>query len=159
VDVIFTRIGERRYAVTIERPGQPLLTMRPAPGYNAYLPHDLVHFTVEAEAGIELGVFGQVAAGGTAGTFWPADPAQRRKLRKRSSRLAAAGRSDSATSERMAAVALRNWERRAGAEPVGDATTQRIQHRLDEYAALWHALPVGGSLTLTWPGTSARKSA
>jgi hypothetical protein len=133
--------------------------MSPAPGYHSHLPHDLVHFTVEAEAGIELGVFGQVAAGGTAGTFRAADPDVRRKLRKRSDRLAAAGRNDATISERMAAVALRVWQHRNGAEPTGDALTRRIQHRLDEYAALWHALPVGGSLTLHWPADQHRRSA
>lgn len=157
--MIFTRTGERRYSVSIDRPGQPRVVMSPAPGYHPYLPHDLVHFTVEAEAGIALGVFGQVAAGGTAGTFWAADPDQRRKMRKRSDRLAAAGRNDATLSERMASVALQVWTRRNGAEPGGDAVTRRIQHRLDEYAALWHALPVGGSLTLTWTAVSRRQSA
>jgi hypothetical protein len=159
VDVIFTRTGERRYSVSIDRPGQPRMVMSPAPGYHPYLPHDIVHFTVEAEAGIELGVFGQVAAGGTAGTFWPADPEQRRRLRKRGDRLAAAGRNDATISERLASVAIRVWEKRNGADPTGDALTRRIQYRLDEYAALWHALPVGGSLTLQWPVTTQRKSA
>ena len=157
--MIFTRTGERRYSVAIDRPGQPRVVMSPAPGYHSYLPHDLVHFTVESEAGIELGVFGQVAAGGSAGTFWPADPEQRRKVRKRSVRLATAGRTDATISERMASLALGIWERRNGAEPGGDALTRRIQYRLDEYAVLWHALPVGGSLTLSWPAGPRRMSA
>jgi hypothetical protein len=29
--------------------------------------------------------------------------------------------------------------------------TERILARLDEFAARWHALPVGDSITLTWP--------
>ena len=29
--------------------------------------------------------------------------------------------------------------------------SERILARLDEFAARWHALPVGDSITLTWP--------
>jgi len=43
--------------------------VNPAPGYDPVLPHDLQHFIVERALGIEGAVFGQLAAGGTAGTF------------------------------------------------------------------------------------------
>ena len=68
MDVEFRRTGERRYAVTIIVPGRPMLEMNPAPGYDTRMPHDLIHFVVERELGIRHGIFGQLAAGGTAGT-------------------------------------------------------------------------------------------
>ena len=43
--------------------------MDSAPGFDPRTPHDLQHFIVEQELGIKLGIFGQLAAGGTAGTF------------------------------------------------------------------------------------------
>jgi hypothetical protein len=67
--VHFIRSGERRYAMRIERAGLPVLVMDPAPGFDAQLPHDMVHFVVEAELGLKGRVFGQIAAGGTAGSF------------------------------------------------------------------------------------------
>src|SRR3546814_20442724 len=43
--------------------------MDPAPGFDPDLPHDMVHFVVEAALGLKMGVFGQIAAGGDAGSF------------------------------------------------------------------------------------------
>jgi hypothetical protein len=67
--VHFIRSGERRYAMRIERAGAPVLVMEPAPGFDPDLPHDMVHFVVEAVLGLKTGVFGQIAAGGDAGSF------------------------------------------------------------------------------------------
>lgn len=67
--VHFIRSGERRYAMRIERAGLPVLVMDPAPGFDADVPHDMVHFVVEAVLALKGGVFGQIAAGGTAGSF------------------------------------------------------------------------------------------
>lgn len=67
--VHFIRSGERRYSVRIERPDAPTLVMDPAPGFDADLPHDMVHFVVEGVLGLRAGVFGQIAAGGDAGGF------------------------------------------------------------------------------------------
>ena len=67
--VVFHRTGQRRYAVEVQRPGFPNLVMNPAPGYDPRLPHDLMHLVVEAQLGLTRAIFGQLAAGGTAGTF------------------------------------------------------------------------------------------
>src|SRR5690606_15417802 len=67
--VHFIRSGERRYGMRIEREGAPVLVMDPAPGFDPDLPHDMVHFVVEAALGLKTGVFGQIAAGGDAGSF------------------------------------------------------------------------------------------
>ena len=67
--VHFIRSGERRYSMRIEREGAPALVMDPAPGFDPDLPHDMVHFVVEAALGLKAGVFGQIAAGGDAGSF------------------------------------------------------------------------------------------
>lgn len=67
--VYFIRSGERRYSMRIERADGPALVMDPAPGFDPDLPHDMVHFIVEAALGLKTGVFGQIAAGGNAGSF------------------------------------------------------------------------------------------
>jgi hypothetical protein len=69
VKVHFIRSGERRYSMRIERSDAPTLVMDPAPGFDPDLPHDMVHFVVEAALGLTTGVFGQIAAGGNAGSF------------------------------------------------------------------------------------------
>jgi hypothetical protein len=67
--VTFTRTGERRYAVRATLEGMPDVEMNPAPGYDPFMPHDLQHFIVERALGIDGAIYGQLAAGGTVGTF------------------------------------------------------------------------------------------
>src|SRR5437660_7900964 len=67
--VHFKKSGERRYDILVEREQTHDLFIRSAPGYDDHLPHDLLHFVAEAEWMIDDGVFGQLAAGGDAGTF------------------------------------------------------------------------------------------
>jgi hypothetical protein len=120
--VEFCRTSERGYAVAIHRAGSPPRVMDPAPGYDDDMPHDLLHFIVECELGLIRGIFGQVAAGGTAGTFY-APPAgartrdavrQRRRMAKRGERLQRAGRDEAAQSERATYICWYEWCARSG---------------------------------------------
>ena len=69
MSVTFIRTGERRYAVRADIDGGQTVQMDQAPGYDPAMPHDLQHFIVEKCLGIEGGIFGRLAAGGTAKTF------------------------------------------------------------------------------------------
>jgi hypothetical protein len=146
VNVTFKRTGERRYGVWVERPGEPELMMHPAPLYDASIPHDLAHFVVERECGIAHGVYGQIAAGGTAGTFHRADGVVDRALKKRSDRLLKAHEQDMIRSEQLAQHATRAWQR--GERPAGEV--EGACRRFDSLAERWRALEVGESLTLQW---------
>ena len=152
MEITFRRTGERRYAVVAEPEGHPPVTMDPAPGFDPRLPHDLVHYAVEREHGIALGVFGQLAAGGNLRTFRRLDATPDRRLRRRGERLAREHLGELARSERLAAEALRAWVR--GPRPHPDERLERVCARLDELSAGWRALGIGGELTLTWPGTA-----
>ncbi|MFC9911170.1 hypothetical protein [Streptomyces sp. NPDC059862] len=113
-------------------------------------------------ARIDLGIYGQLAAGDN-GLFWPADPAERAKAarRRRSKRVKSSPRAkaDMARSDELAGIAVPVWEVRRGHArelpayvTAGEITpvVDRIVSRFDDYADRWHTLPVGGSLTLTW---------
>ncbi|MFD3700442.1 hypothetical protein ACFWUZ_30685 [Streptomyces sp. NPDC058646] len=161
--VVFTKGPRTSYEIAVSREKGPVLAPRNGPGGHPYLPHDLVHFLVEAEAGIELGVYGRLAAGDN-GLFWPADPAERAKAaRRRKSKPTAPSpraQADMARSEQLAGIAVPVWEVRHGhaqelpayVTATGEipAVVDRIVSRFDDYAPRWHALPVGGSLTLMW---------
>jgi hypothetical protein len=67
--VTFVRTGERRYAVRADIDGGESVQMDQAPGFDPLVPHDLQHFIVEKCLRIEGGIFGRLAAGGTAKTF------------------------------------------------------------------------------------------
>ena len=131
-----------------------------APGYDPWLPHDLVHFVVERHFEIAGGVFGQLAAGGDAGTFFTIPHRRRDSARRLSSRLGALGRHDMARSERLAGACVAAWHARHGgrwefADTVDRDELTRLPEallaELDKVAARWHALSVGGALALTWP--------
>ncbi|MEZ4651016.1 MAG: hypothetical protein R3E97_19965 [Candidatus Eisenbacteria bacterium] len=117
MDIEFVRTGERRYAVRAHRPGIPMVQMNPAPGYDPYLPHDIIHFVVEDELGLASGIFGQLASGGDAGSFYlgPSTMSSReqararRKGKKRGARLVRDGRDQLETTERMANICRYEW--------------------------------------------------
>jgi hypothetical protein len=124
MQVTFTRTGERTYSIAARRPGGEVLHMPRGPGYDPWLLHDLVHFVVERHFEIARGVFGQLAAGGDAGTFFTIPHRRRDPARRLSRRLGVLG---------LARL------------------PEALLAELDEVAALWHALPVGEALTLAWP--------
>jgi len=74
MQVIFERVDDRRYRIGVVRDGRydvgVDVPVRGAPGH-ADVPHDLVHFVVEEQAKLRLGIYGQVAAGGDCGGSSP----------------------------------------------------------------------------------------
>jgi hypothetical protein len=115
--VTFARTGERRYAVRAVVEGMPGVEMDPAPGFDPLMPHDLQHFIVERALGIEAAIYGQLAAGGTVGTFRAmtssseprAASRDRRKRNRRSGRLMAGHEEDCARSERATYICWQDW--------------------------------------------------
>lgn len=116
--VIFQRTGERRYAVEAHRPGLPDVVMNPAPGYDRLVPHDMMHLVVEAQLGLKRGVFGQLAAGGDAGTFHvPMNSGEssrklarvRKRVKGKGSKLLREGRDECARSERATYICWYEW--------------------------------------------------
>jgi len=116
--LVFRRTGPRRYSVEAQRPGFPELVMDPAPGYDRLIPHDMMHLVVESQLGLTRGVFGQLAAGGDAGTFHlPLNQAissretarARTRIKARGAKLLRQGRDESAQSERATYICWHEW--------------------------------------------------
>jgi len=116
--LIFRRTGQRRYAIQAKREPLPDVEMNPAPGYDALMPHDLMHLVVEAQLGLTRGVFGQLAAGGDAGTFHSIFDSKvktrtaaraRHRLKTRGKKLLREGRDESVQSERATYVCWHEW--------------------------------------------------
>lgn len=172
MEVSFVKTGLRRYGVLVRRERAPELVMNPAPGYDDFLPHDLLHFVAEAEWKLDGAVFGQLAAGGDAGTFNPTDQSLiPRAMRDRKRRRRRAGRPKGRRSEILAHVLEQAWKVRHGygglptdweehleAARVSSVELERVLDRLDELAERWSSLHVGEELTLTWPRPERRRA-
>ena len=159
MQVRFTKIDGKRYTVTIRRERGPALAPRFGPGYDDLMPHDVAHFVVEEQFAIELGVWGQLAAGG-GGIFSPAPEDNTLRHQRRVQRIAAVGHADMVRSEQLVVLVVAGWERSIGrvkhqtrtiTVPVAGADLARAIRRMDEVAEQWRALPHGGSLSLGWP--------
>jgi hypothetical protein len=160
MNVTFTRTGERRYRVSVEGLGVVSSFMEPAPGFDTRLPHDMAHFIVENELGITGGVFGQLAAGGFARTFQPADERTRRRVARRTKQLAVTNRGDAMLSEKFVYIACQAWNHGrsnvAELKGVMAEDIKRVCHEFDVVSAIWSKLAVGESMTLVWRGSAAR---
>jgi hypothetical protein len=145
--VTFVKTGVRRYAVEVSRDRYPDLRCGSI-GYDEWLPHDLLHFVAEAEYGLEGGVFGDLASGGNARIFIPVE---RKLVAKmwRKERIKRRRLPDGRRSEDLAGELEHGWRART--------LPPALQQRLDDLAMRWHALQVGGSLTLDWPRPEGRK--
>ena len=145
--VTFVKKGERRYAVEVHRDRYPDLWCGSI-GYDAWLPHDLLHFVAEAEFGLDGAVFGDLAAGGNARIFQSSDPQLTAKM-WRKQRMSRTRLPDGRRSEELVRELEQGW--RAKTLPP------ELQQKLDDLAERWHALQVGGSLTLEWPRPEGRR--
>lgn len=166
--LVFRRTGQRRYAVEALRPGLPVVEMNPAPGYDTLIPHDMMHLVVEAHLGLKRGVFGQLAAGGNAGTFrllLKSDQGSRKITRarkreaKRGKRFLKDGKDDCLQSERAAYIYRHEWLARSAsavpdtsaAQEFGKNKLDEICSHLDELSSHWSGLDVGQSVAVSWP--------
>ncbi|MEP6704144.1 MAG: hypothetical protein ABJB34_05010 [Acidobacteriota bacterium] len=132
-----------------------------APGYDDRLPHDVAHFIVENELGIKGGIFGQLAAGGSAGSFFSHDPKRRRKAKKRGEDLAKTNRADALFSEHAVYASQSRWEAHdiIPDTKIPAADIARICKRFEDFARRWSKLTAGGSISLEWKhsGGTVRK--
>lgn len=180
----FHRTGDRRYSVVALRTGHSPLRMDSAPGFDKLMPHDLQHLIVEQELNIGNGIFGQLAAGGTAGTFHATaderNPRQRRETAKKGSQLKTAGHDASMFSERATYICWQHWletiDDPRGLEMKEEAAAmiarspaaerrrytselfQRTDRRMDELSQRWQALAVGEFLEIPWEEEGERAS-
>lgn len=164
MQVRFERTGQRRYAVAILRDQHGDLRMAPAPGYSDLIPHDLVHLVVEEECGLRDGIFGQLSAGGNAGTFVPTEELRTKAWARQVERRNRSTGTDMARSEELVAQVYPRWLRHSGHLPgshyvqqeppptkLSGADLERLFVRLNRWSEVWGAVEIGAAMTVEWP--------
>ncbi len=163
MQVRFERTGPRRYAVAILRDQHGDLRMDPAPGYSELIPHDLVHLVVEEEFGLRDGIFGQLAAGGNAGTFVPTEELRTKAWARQVERRNRSTGTEMARSEDLVAQVYPRWLRRRGLAPdshyvlqdpppteLSEQDLDRVFVRLDALSDQWRGVEVGAGMAVAW---------
>jgi hypothetical protein len=128
------------------------------------MPHDMMHLVVEAQLGLTRGVFGQLAAGGNAGTFRLSverDQSSRqitrarKRVTTRGKNLLKVGRDECAQSERATYICLQEWRgQSAGATKllnISQSKLDEICEHLDQLSSHWSNLEIGQSMAVAWP--------
>jgi len=170
--LIFRRTGHRRYTVAAQRNPFPDLEMDPAPGFDPLMPHDMMHAVVEAKLGLTRAVFGQLAAGGDAGTFRTMVNQEksrevarlRRRVKAKGKTLMREGQDESAQSERAAAICWNVWQARgqsktksAAPPDISERKLDEICRHLDELSSHWSSLKIGEAMAISWPDLSVTR--
>ncbi|MEM9564282.1 MAG: hypothetical protein AAGA93_16790 [Actinomycetota bacterium] len=159
MEIVFERTGTRRYAVEVRRACGTVLRMDQAPGFDPWFPHDLQHLVVEEQLGLDHGIFGRVARGGSASAFSTVEDGalahkraamrRQRRLKRRDAVLAAGEPNHIARSERATSVAWHDWlansddpELRVRSFELADRVRSTLARMdPDERSALVAALP------------------
>ena len=168
MEVRFTRAGDATVKVTVERDDGAVLETT-SPGGRDRLPHDLIHYVVEHELGLDDGLWGRIAGGATFGNF--------RVLKKGTSRRPkpkgrASKRKGVLEAEVLVGIfhdiwtgtAEREWgsihafldsvwspRTRSRADELDEKTIRRVCNALDRAEAAWTRVPRGGEVRFSWP--------
>jgi hypothetical protein len=151
--VAFVKLSDERHALEIVR--EDGRRERVVCETRSYLLHDLLHFTVESEAGLAGGFWGRLSQGTTL-----AEMNERKRGAKESAELAAieqlVGALHGATKGQSPAELIAGMRRFATAldAPLPDWLTEplvtRVQERLRRLRGRWNATPYGASMDLDW---------
>jgi hypothetical protein len=118
--------------------------------YGPLLPHDLVHYVVEAEVGLEFGFWGLLAAGAKLQAVQAYGARDPKRIPREEDPLVGAHVDDLLNAERLVAA----FSGLPGTDPdheLDTATAERIQARIDELNGRWQATAAGDVFRLNWP--------
>jgi hypothetical protein len=169
VEVTFTSL-DGLHVTTIERDDGAVLATR-SPGARDRLPHDLIHYVVERELGLDDGVWGRVASGVVYKNFRVLQPPKAKQQRRQKPRKRKTKRKGVLEAEVLVWIlhdiwdgtAEREWgtirafldsiwspRTRSRADELEPSTIARICAALDRMEAKWKRVPVGGELRVDW---------
>ena len=165
MEIIFTRSRDR-WDQTIATRQDGVRVRIPVFGPLDPIPHDLAHYVVERELGLQDGFWGRVAAGALFGGMSVVDGRQKPHARERSRSLIAVNPYAIGFAEVVVGTVLHavaGEALRPEALPVAspvvpsrtradrDALVARLRPVVEAMCARWREVPQGGTLRVVWP--------
>jgi len=170
MNITFTRSGERTYTTFALRDDGVMLEV-PSYDRTSPLPHDLAHYVVERELGLERGFWGCVAAGAMFPGIQVRSGRRPPHAAARSQSVIREAGQQGTEAEVLVSVLLSimheglgdNWQAvremlrgawkpsKPSRGPLGAEDVQRVCRALREAQQRWQAFAVGQSLTVSWP--------
>ena len=168
MEITFTRLDERFVETTVTREDGAVLATR-SPGAGDRLPHDLIHYVVERELGLDDGLWGRVASGVTYKNFRIVEPPKTKQRPRRPT--CKPKRKGLLEAEVLVWIlndiwdgsAEREWgsirafldsiwspRTRSRADELEPETILRVCESLDRKEAEWKRVARGEQLSVTW---------
>ncbi|HUQ01746.1 MAG TPA: hypothetical protein VM261_04585 [Kofleriaceae bacterium] len=153
------KISEQRHALTIVRADGT--RERVECETRSFLQHDLLHYATEAEAGVDVGFWGRLAAGATLAEL--NDKALQGSLYDQPAMLVVeqiVGALTGAIKGRSPDDVVNGLQQLAEAQQIAmpawltAAFVERVQARMRGLVGRWNATPFGTSMTLPWPAAA-----
>ena len=166
MDILFIQSGHRRVETVVTRQDGVRLSV-PVFGPLDPIPHDMAHYVIELELGLQNGFWGSVAAGALFEGMKILAGRQRPHAAERSRAVLAAHRQGIVVAEVLVDAALRAVRgMRLDDAPLPidsplarthadlNALVARLRPALDSMCTSWLTIPPGGTLPVVWPDRS-----
>lgn len=152
VDITIVKAESGPHRAIVSRPGAAAVQFA-VYDYGPVLPHDLVHYVVEDELGLQFGFWGLVAAGARLASVQAYGARDPRRVPPPNDPVVGAHIDDLLAAEGL--VAAFSAFPGTGTEPELDAgQIERIRARIAALNEQWQAVGPGEKLRLNWPGAS-----
>jgi hypothetical protein len=168
MDILFIQSGHRRFETIVTRQDGVRLSV-PVFGPLDPIPHDLAHYVVERELGLQNGFWGSVAAGALFEGMKILAGRQRPHAAERSRAVLAAHRQGIGVAEVLVDAALRAVRGRSLDDaplPIASPLVRtradlktliaRLRPALDSMCSCWLTVPSGGTFAVVWPDRGPR---
>jgi hypothetical protein len=150
VEITIVKAGSGPHRAVVSRSGAEAVQFA-VYDYGPVLPHDLVHYVVEDELGLEFGFWGLLSAGAKLQSVQAYGARDPRRIPPPNDALVGAHLDELLAAEGL--VAAFSAVPGSGPEPKLDSDQiEGIRARITELNAQWQAMGPGEMLRLRWPG-------
>ena len=154
------KLPDERHELAISRDGASWETVQCET--RSYLAHDLLHYAVEAEAGVQSGFWGRLAAGATLTAMNDRARAVDEEMAVIEQVVGALSASAKGGSAAEVVAGMKGFASSVGRTMPSWLTEERVlavQERMRRLVGRWKATAHGAALELTWPdGATATTS-